>query len=173
MSESDKNLEIMLAKARMNYSVRKFKRMANLISTAAAVAALAVILIVSLKFHLALVFVPLAIVVRMVVKKLIFVYPALNVKLRKGKIDLYLPHAVNMMLGMISGGADIFRTIKTVAEAKGIFYELSEEFQYVCKLCEDLKMDFRPCITFQELLRVRGFPSSSPTLFLYLRVRGI
>jgi flagellar protein FlaJ len=148
MSDLDKKLERDLIAARMNYTIKKFKRMADLCSIAITLIFVVIILLVSIKYTIALVLLPFAIIINRLIRRAIFAYPSLNAKIRKGKIDLHLPHAINMMLGMVVGGADVFKAIKTVAEAKNIFYELSEEFEYVCKLYEDLKMDFYSAILY-------------------------
>ncbi len=79
-----------------------------------------------------LVSVALALTVRM----LILAYPEFVASRRRGEIDLYLPHAVNMMYGMASGGISAYEMVKAVAEAKFMFGELSREFETIVNLVE-------------------------------------
>lgn len=69
-------------------------------------------------------------------KYLILSYPFYLAHSRAKKIDLYLPHAINTMLGMMRGGMQVYETIKFVAVNKHLFSELSTEFEKVVTLVE-------------------------------------
>ena len=80
------------------------------------------------------------------VEYLILSYPSFISSKRKGEIDIYLPHAVNMMYGMAVGGIGTYEIIKTVAEAKSMFGELSKEFGTVVQLTDIFREDFLSAI---------------------------
>ncbi len=71
-----------------------------------------------------------------IVRMLILAYPEIVCSRRRGEIDVYLPHAVNMMYGMASGGISAYDMVKAVAEAKFMFGELSREFETMVNLVE-------------------------------------
>jgi len=70
---------------------------------------------------------------------LILSYPFFVAQRRKSEIELYLPHAINMMYGMAIGGSPIQDMIKTIAESKHIFGELSREFIIIIEMVEVFK----------------------------------
>ena len=55
---------------------------------------------------------------------LLLSYPFFLVNKRRNEIDLYLPHAINMMYGMAIGGVRIYDIFKSIAESEHIFGEL-------------------------------------------------
>jgi len=67
---------------------------------------------------------------------LLLSYPFFLVNKRRNEIDLYLPHAVNMMYGMAIGGVHIYDIFKSIAESEHIFGELSKEFRIIVNLIE-------------------------------------
>ncbi len=71
-----------------------------------------------------------------IVRLLILAYPEIVCSRRKGEINVYLPHAVNMMYGMASGGISAYDMVKAVAEARFMFGELSREFETIVNLVE-------------------------------------
>ncbi len=96
------------------------------------------------------------------VKYLILSYPFFIANRRKGEIDVYLPHAINMMYGMAIGGVGIYEIIKTIAESKSIFGELSKEFGIAIEMTEVFKRD-----VFSSLRYVRDTtPSEKLSGFL-------
>jgi len=70
---------------------------------------------------------------------IILSYPFFVASRRKGEIELYLPHAINMMYGMAVGGTPIQEMIRTIAESRQIFGELSREFMMVVEMTEIFK----------------------------------
>ena len=66
-------------------------------------------------------------------------YPFFVANKRKGEIELYLPHAINMMYGMAVGGSPVYDMIKTIAESKHIFGELSKEFMMIIEMTDVFK----------------------------------
>ncbi len=79
---------------------------------------------------------------------LILSYPSFISSKRKSEIDIYLPHAVNMMYGMAAGGIGIYEIIKTVAESKSMFGELSKEFGTAVQLTDIFKEDLLSAIKY-------------------------
>ncbi|AEA46958.1 type II secretion system F family protein [Archaeoglobus veneficus] len=75
------------------------------------------------------------------VEYLILSYPSFISSRRRNEIDIYLPHAVNMMYGMAAGGIGTYDMIKSVAEAKFMFGELSKEFGTIIQLTDVFKED--------------------------------
>jgi len=67
---------------------------------------------------------------------LLLSYPFFLVNKRRNEINLYLPHAVNMMYGMAIGGVHIYDIFKSIAESEHIFGELSREFKIIINLIE-------------------------------------
>ena len=94
---------------------------------------------------LALVF---GLVLKFLIKKVILSYPGLIVKNRTYEIDLFLPHAVNMMYGMAIGGSPAYEIIKKVAEARALFGELSKEFAIIVEMVEIFKKDLLSAIRY-------------------------
>jgi len=72
---------------------------------------------------------------------LILSYPSFVANRRKSEIEMYLPHAINMMLGMASGGIGIHEIVNSLAESKSMFGELSNEFATVVKMSNIFKED--------------------------------
>lgn len=72
-------------------------------------------------------------------KYAILSYPFFVSKRRRSEIELYLPHAINMMYGMAVGGLSINEIVKTIAESKHIFGELSREFIVIMEMIEVFK----------------------------------
>ena len=89
-----------------------------------------------------------ALILRTVFKYFILSYPSLIIKNRVYEIDLYLPHAVNMMYGMATGGSPAYEIIKKVAEARGLFGELSKEFAIIVEMVEIFKKDMLSAIRY-------------------------
>ncbi|RLI89623.1 MAG: hypothetical protein DRO98_00615 [Archaeoglobales archaeon] len=75
------------------------------------------------------------------VEYLILSYPSFVVSRRKNEIDVYLPHAINMMYGMAAGGIGTYEMIKAVAETRFMFGELSKEFGTIIQLTDIFKED--------------------------------
>ena len=75
------------------------------------------------------------------VNYLILSYPSFIANRRKNEIEMYLPHAINMMLGMASGGIGIHEIVNSLAESKSMFGELSNEFATVVKMSNIFKED--------------------------------
>jgi len=72
-------------------------------------------------------------------KYAILSYPFFVSNNRRREIELYLPHAINMMYGMAVGGLPISEIVKTIAESRHIFGELSREFLIVVEMVEVFK----------------------------------
>ncbi|ADB58363.1 type II secretion system F family protein [Archaeoglobus profundus] len=66
-------------------------------------------------------------------------YPFFLAKRRRNEIELYLPHAISMMYSMATGGIPIHNMIRTVAESKHIFGELSREFMIIVEMVDVFK----------------------------------
>ncbi len=81
-------------------------------------------------------------------KYLILSYPFFVSNMRKGEIELYLPHAINMMYGMAVGGSPAYDIVRTIAESKHIFGELSREFLIIVEMVEVFKKDLHEAIRF-------------------------
>ncbi len=79
---------------------------------------------------------------------IVLTYPIFVAMRRKNEIDLYLPHAINMMLGMAVGGVRFYDIIKCIAEAKEMCGELSREFEVIVKLVEDFKHNLFDAMRF-------------------------
>lgn len=79
---------------------------------------------------------------------LIILYPSFVSARRRHEIDLYLPHAVNMMFGMATGGVRIYDIIKCIAESRVMCGELSREFKIVVDLTENFKHDLFEALKF-------------------------
>lgn len=92
------------------------------------------------------------------VRYFVLAYPYYVASSRKGRIDASLPHAVNMMLGMVKGGVPLLSAFKFIAENKPLFGEVSVEFERIAVLAElgDLEsaMRFVADTTPSERLRV-------------------
>ncbi len=76
------------------------------------------------------------------VNYLILSYPFFVSNRRRSEIDLYLLDAINMMYGMAKGGLPAYEVVKTIAESKHIFGELSREFGMIVEMVEVFKKDF-------------------------------
>lgn len=89
---------------------------------------------------------------------LILAYPYYVANLRRGKIDSALPHAVNMMLGMMKGNVPLISAFRFIAENRALFGEVSVEFERIAVLAEfeDLEsaMKYVAETTPSEKLRV-------------------
>ncbi len=88
------------------------------------------------------------IIFKFLTRKIILSYPRLLVKNRVYEIDLFLPHAVNMMYGMAIGGSPAYEIIKKVAEARTLFGELSKEFGIIVEMVEIFKKDLLTAIRY-------------------------
>jgi flagellar protein FlaJ len=66
-------------------------------------------------------------------------YPFFIANRRKSEIELYLPHAISMMYSMATGGIPIQNMIRTIAESKHIFGELSREFMIILEMVDVFK----------------------------------
>jgi flagellar protein FlaJ len=88
----------------------------------------------------------------------ILAYPYYLSNFRKGRIDSALPHAVNMMLGMMKGNVPLISAFKYISENKALFGEVSVEFERISVLAEfgDLEsaMKYVAETTPSEKLRV-------------------
>jgi flagellar protein FlaJ len=78
----------------------------------------------------------------------ILMFPFLIAKKRKSEIELYLPHAINMMYGMSVGGSPMYEIFKTIAESKHIFGELSKEFVILIEMIDVFKRDLYDAMKF-------------------------
>ncbi len=74
-------------------------------------------------------------------KYIILSYPFFIAKKRKNEIELYLPHAINMMYSMAVGGLNPLDIIKEIAKLENLFGELSREFSEIVKNFEIFKKD--------------------------------
>ena len=90
----------------------------------------------------------IGLLLKFLMKKAILAYPGLLVKNRVYEIDVYLPHAVNMMYGMAIGGSPAYEIIKKVAEARSLFGELSKEFGIIVEMVEIFKCDLLNAIRY-------------------------
>ena len=79
---------------------------------------------------------------------LITLYPSFVSARRRHEIELYLPHAVNMMFGMATGGVRIYDIIKCIAESRVMCGELSREFKVAVDLIENFKHDLFEALKF-------------------------
>jgi flagellar protein FlaJ len=79
---------------------------------------------------------------------LILYYPAFIANRRKSEIDIYLPHAINMMLGMTTGGIGIHEIFRSLSESKSMFGELSKEFATVVKMSDIFEEDMLTSIRY-------------------------
>ncbi len=66
-------------------------------------------------------------------------YPFFIANKRKGEIELYLPHAISMMYSMATGGIPVQNMIRTIAESRHIFGELSREFMIILEMVDVFK----------------------------------
>ncbi len=82
------------------------------------------------------------------VSYLILSYPFFIANRRKSEIDLYLLDAINMMYGMAVGGLPAYNVVKTIAESRHIFGELSKEFGIVVEMVEVFREDFYDAMRF-------------------------
>ena len=82
------------------------------------------------------------------VRYLILSYPFFIANRRKSEIDLYTPHAINMMYGMTVGGTPPYEAIKTIAESKHLFGELSREFGIIVEMVEVFRRDIYDAMRF-------------------------
>ena len=82
------------------------------------------------------------------VNYLILYYPAFISNQRKNEIEMYMPHAINMMLGMASGGLGIYEITKSLAESRSMFGELSREFETIYRSSELFKEDIITSIRY-------------------------
>jgi flagellar protein FlaJ len=89
-------------------------------------------------------------------------YPFYVANRRKGEIEMYLPHAINMMYGMAVGGLPIYDMLKAVAESRQLFGELSREFIVIIEMIDIFKMD-----VYQAMRYVRD-TTPSPKLSGFL-----
>lgn len=93
---------------------------------------------------------------------LILSYPYYVKNRRKSEIDLYLPHAVNMMYGMAVGGLNPIDIFREISKLEHLFGELSVEFKEVVKNFDVFRQDF-----FTSLRIVRDTtPSKKLSAFL-------
>ena len=99
------------------------------------------------KFYILLGFV-LGLILFKFTRYAILSYPYFVSNRRRGEIDLYLPHAINMMYGMAVGGSPAYEMFKTIAESKHIFGELSKEFLIIMEMVEIFKKDLHEAIRF-------------------------
>ena len=81
-------------------------------------------------------------------KYLILSYPFFISSRRKGEIDLYLPHAINMMYGMATGGLNPIEVMKEIAKLEHLFGELSVEFREIMKNFEVFRKDIFTSIRY-------------------------
>lgn len=81
-------------------------------------------------------------------KYAILSYPFFVASRRRSEIELYLPHAVNMMYGMAVGGLSIQEIVKTIAESRHIFGELSKEFLIIMEMNEIFKRNIHEGMRF-------------------------
>lgn len=70
------------------------------------------------------------------VNNIILSYPSIVAKRRKSEIEIYLPHSINMMLCMSSGGISVYEIVKSLAQSSNMFGELSKEFATMLKMSE-------------------------------------
>ncbi len=82
------------------------------------------------------------------VNNLILSYPSILAKRRKGEIEMYLPHSINLMLCMSSGGISAYEIIKSLAESNDMFGELSKEFATIIKMSEFFDEDLITSIKY-------------------------
>ncbi|MFO7966850.1 MAG: type II secretion system F family protein [Archaeoglobaceae archaeon] len=82
------------------------------------------------------------------VNNLVLSYPSIVAKRRKSEIDTYLPHSINMMLCMSSGGISTYEIIKSLAESNDMFGELSKEFATMIKMSEFFEEDLITSIQY-------------------------
>lgn len=82
------------------------------------------------------------------VNNLILSYPSIVAKRREGEIEMYLPHSINMMLCMSSGGITTYEIIKSLAESNEMFGELSREFATMIKMSEFFDEDLITSIKY-------------------------
>ncbi len=75
-------------------------------------------------------------------------YPYFVKNRRKGEIDLYLPHAINMMYGMAVGGLNPMDIFKEISKLEHLFGELSVEFREIVKSFEVFKNDMFTSIRY-------------------------
>ncbi len=93
---------------------------------------------------------------------LVLSYPYYVRNRRKSEIDLYLPHAVNMMYGMAVGGLNPIDIFREISKLEHLFGELSVEFKEIVKNFDVFKQDF-----FTSLRMVRDTtPSEKFSAFL-------
>ncbi|NOY11365.1 MAG: hypothetical protein GXO67_04625, partial [Archaeoglobi archaeon] len=96
------------------------------------------------------------------VKYLILSYPFFVRDRRKGEIDLYVPHVINMMYGMAVGGLSPVEIMREISKLEHLFGELSVEFREVLKNFEVFRKDI-----FTSLRYVRDTtPSRRLSAFL-------
>ncbi len=93
---------------------------------------------------------------------LVLSYPYYVRNRRRSEIELYLPHAVNMMYGMAVGGLSPIDIFKEISKLEHLFGELSVEFREIVKNFEVFKQDL-----FTSLRNVRDTtPSKKFSAFL-------
>lgn len=96
------------------------------------------------------------------VRYLVLSYPFFVRDRRKGEIDLYVPHAINMMYGMAVGGLNPVEIMREISKLEHLFGELSVEFREVVKNFEVFRKDI-----FTSLRYVRDTtPSRKLSAFL-------
>ena len=96
------------------------------------------------------------------VKYLILSYPFFRSARRRGEIDLYLPHAINMMYGMATGGLNPVEVVREISRLEHLFGELSIEFREIMKNFEVFRKDI-----FTSIRHVRDTtPSKKLSAFL-------
>jgi flagellar protein FlaJ len=81
-------------------------------------------------------------------KYILLSYPFSISHRRKAEIEMYLPHAVNMIYGMAAGGSSAYEIIKTIAESKHLFGELSKEFGVIVEMVDVFKKDMYDAIRY-------------------------
>lgn len=102
------------------------------------------------------------------VNNLILSYPSIVAKRREGEIDMYLPHSINMMLCMSSGGISTYEIIKSLAESKDMFGELSKEFATIIKMSEFFEEDLVTSIKYVRDTTPSGKLSSFLDDFIFM-----
>jgi len=115
----------------------------------------------AVRYYLALSLIPGYITYKLV-KYLVLSYPFFVSSKRKGEIELYLPHAINMMYGMATGGLNPIEVIKEISKLEHLFGKLSIEFREIMKNFEVFRKDI-----FTSIRHVRDTtPSKKLSAFL-------
>lgn len=113
------------------------------------------------EYHFLLSLIPGYIAYRLI-RYLVLSYPFFVRDRRKGEIDLYVPHAINMMYGMAVGGLNPIEIMREISKLEHLFGELSVEFREILKNFEVFRKDI-----FTSLRYVRDTtPSRKLSAFL-------